>query len=148
MRYITCLLLFVIAVTSCRSPKELVYTSIQNFSMEQTPKPKIALDIRLYNPNRYDIKLKSSDVDVYLNDISLGKLQVEGHRVAPGMDTFLLPVSLDVSPQVSIPVVLQQVMKGDVKLKLTGRIKGGRHGFYIRVPVNYEGTENLLSNMK
>lgn len=140
--------LFICMFCSCRHPKELVYTSIQNFSVEMVPKPAVTLDIRLYNPNTYDIKLKSSDVSVQLNDATLGLLEVTGKHVAPKKDTFLLPVTLHVNNDVSLPGIMQQVMKGNVKLKLTGTIKGGRHGFYIRVPVNYEGTENLLSSMK
>ena len=133
---------------ACRPAKELTYQSIQNFSLEQGAKPSVTLDIRMYNPNRYNIKLKSSDVDVFLNGSNMGKLRVDGLHSAPKLDTFLLPVTLDMQPQITLPSVLQLVMRGEIKIKLAGVIKGGRHGIYIRVPVNYEGTENLLSSMR
>ena len=134
-------------LSACSHTKELVYQSVQNFSMEQGAKPTVTLDIRMINPNRFNLNLKNSDVDVFLNGTNMGKLRVTGHHLAPGLDTFLLPVSLDMNPEVSIQSMLPLLM-GDVKIKLAGTIKGGRHGIYIRVPVNYEGTENLMSNMK
>ncbi|MFI5195646.1 MAG: LEA type 2 family protein [Chitinophagales bacterium] len=141
-------LVVVLILSSCREPKELAYQSIQNLSMEQGAKPSVTLDIRMYNPNHYNLKLKNADVDVFLNETNMGKLRVNGQHSAPGLDTFLLPVTLDMNPQIALPNILQLIMKGEVKIKLAGAIKGGRHGIYVRVPVNYEGTENLLSSMK
>jgi LEA14-like dessication related protein len=137
----------VLLLSACRT-QELSYQSIQNFSMEQGAKPSVVLDIRLYNPNHYSLKLKNADVDVFLNGTSVGKLQVEGTHIAPKLDTFLLPVKVEVTQNISIPKILQMVMAGDIKIKLTGSMKGGRHGIYVRVPVDYEGTENLLSSLK
>jgi len=148
MRTSVYVLLFGLLVFSSCKTKQLVYQSIQNFSVEQTPKPSMTLDIRLYNPNRYNLKLKNSDVDVFLNGQNLGKLHLEGYHLAPKRDTFLLPVALEVNSQAILPVILLTVMQGDVKIKLTGTIRGGRHGIYIKVPVDYEGTENLMSSMK
>ena len=141
-------LLSIFFIPACRPAKELAYQSIQNFSMEQGAKPSVTLDIRMYNPNRYNLKLSNSDVDVFLNGTNMGKLRVDGHHSAPGLDTFLLPVTLAMNPQIGLPDILQLIMKGEIKIKLAGSIKGGRHGIYIRVPVNYEGTENLLSSMR
>jgi len=148
MKKVHILFCLVILFTSSCKTKELAYVGIQNFAMEQGAKPSMSLDVRMYNPNRYDIKLKSSDVDVFLNDMNMGKMRVTAQHLAGGLDTFLVPVTLDLNPQIALPAVLQIIMKGEVKIKLAGTIKGGRHGIYVRVPVNYEGTENLLSSMK
>jgi len=142
------LVLAILAMASCRPAKELQYLGIQNLSMEQGTPPKIALDIRLYNPNKYKLKLKNSDVEVFLNGTSVGKLRVEGQHQAPKLDTFMLPVNVDMSPGVLLQSLMPIIMSGNVQIKLTGVIKGGRHGIYIKVPVNFEGNENLLSNMK
>jgi len=141
-------LVVILVLSACRSAKQLEYQGIQNFSMEQGTKPTVTLDIRMFNPNRYSLKLKNANVDVFLNGANMGRLRVDGYHSAPGQDTFLLPVAIDIKPEVTLPSILQLVMKGEVQIKLAGNIRGGRHGIYIRVPVNYEGTENLLSSMK
>ena len=133
---------------SCRPAKELQYQGIQNMSMEQGTTPKIALDIRLFNPNKYNLKLKNSDVSVFLNGTDVGKLRVTGHFPAPKLDTFLLPVNVEMNTGVLLQSLMPVIMSGTVQIKLTGTIRGGRHGIYIKVPVSFEGNENLLSNMK
>lgn len=143
----SCWLFIVIALFSsaCSHTKELEYQKVQNFSMKQS---SVCLDICLYNPNRYNLKLKDADVDVFMNGTRLGKLKLDGIHAVPKLDTFLLPVMLDVNLLTALPNALQLVMNSTVDIKLTGAIKAGRHGIYIHVPVNYEGQQDLLSSMK
>ena len=138
--------LFIILVLSaCGHTKELVYQNVQNFSIKQSA---VSLDICMYNPNRYSLKLKDADVDVFLNGTKLGKLRLDGQPAIPKLDTFLLPVMLDVNLLAALPNALQLMMNSTVDVKLTGAIKAGRHGIYINVPVNYEGQQDILAGMK
>ena len=58
------LIVVLFGAPSCRQPKDLVYKSVQNFGLQ---KGKALMDISFYNPNRYKLKLKNADLDVFLN---------------------------------------------------------------------------------
>ncbi len=144
------LLLPVMLFSACRQPKELVYQNVEHFSMKQASKDKtlLAMDIRLYNPNNYSMKLKSADVDVFLNGNHAGKMNATNQCLLPARDTFSLPVTLEVELKNVLPNVLQLLMNSDVDIKLNGKIKAGRNGVYVTIPVNYEGKQDILSGIR
>jgi len=151
MKTIKLLILFTLLVFSaCRQPKNLVYQNVQNFKLQRVGLAQTALsmDISLYNPNSYSLKLKKADVDVFINDNHLGKMMVKGPYTITRLDTFILPVILDVDLKNVLPNVLQLVFNSDVDIKLKGTIKAGRHGIYINVPINYEGKQDIRSGLK
>ena len=143
-------LLMLLLVCSCRHPKELVYKDVQHFKLQNAglKQSGISLDIRMYNPNNYGIKLKNADVDVFVNGTLLGKMCVNDQCSVPGLDTFLLPVTLNVDMKNVLPNALQMFLKSDVDIKLSGTIRAGRRGIYMKVPVNYEGKQDIRSSLK
>ena len=144
------ILLLVAGICSCKQPKDLIYKNIENIGMKQAGlnQTTLSLDIRLYNPNKYSLKLKKADVDVFLNASHLGKVTVNDRVVLPGFDTSSLPVLLDVDLKNVLPNALQLLLDSKVNLKVTGTIKAGRHGLYITIPVNYEEKQDILSGIK
>src|ERR1700744_2251960 len=141
MRHICFLsLLIIVTICSCRQPKQLVYQNVENFKLKQVglQQTEVSLDIRLFNPNSYGMRLKKADVDVFINGNKLGKMIVHDGFAIPGLDTFLLPVILNVDVKNVLPNALQLLMNPEVDMKLAGTVKAGRHGVYIKVPVNYE----------
>ena len=142
--------LFVLLSAACRQPKELIYQSVENFSMKQASNNKalLAMDIRLYNPNSYSMKLKSADVDVFLNGRQAGKMNAGNQCILPAKDTFSIPVTLEVELKNILPNVLQLLMNSDVDIKLDGKIRAGRNGVYLTIPVNYEGKQDILSGIR
>ena len=146
-------LLFFVAVflSACGQPKELVYQDVENFKVQQIAdnKAAISLDIRLYNPNNYKIKLKDADIDVFVNDNHIGTVRKEEKIEIPKNDTCLVPVILNVDLKGLLPNALQLVLSnGIADIKLSGTVKAGRHGIFITVPINYEGKQDIGSMLK
>jgi len=144
------ILLLLIITSSCSQPKALVYQSIQNFGMKQAglKQTELSMDLLLFNPNRYPLKLKDADVDVFINGNKLGKMLLSECFPVPGHDTFSMPVTLNVDLKNVLPNALQLLMNPDVEIKLDGSVKAGRHGLYLNVPVHYEGKQDLRSVLK
>jgi len=140
----------ILFISACRQPKDLVYQNVQNFKLQKIGLAQTAMtmDIRLYNPNNYSLKLKNADVDVFINNNRLGKMTVNGSYTITKLDTFSLPVMLDVDLKNGLPNVLQLVFNSDVDVKLSGTIKAGRHGVLLTVPINYEGKQDILSGIR
>jgi LEA14-like dessication related protein len=144
------LLLLFVAVAACRKPKELVYQEIGNFGIKKAGLKQtiISLDIRLYNPNKYTLKLKTANVDVYMNDSHLGKMLVGETTSFAALDTTALPVMLDVDLMNVLPNAFQLLINSEVNIKLTGTLRAGRKGIYITVPINYEGKQDILAGIR
>ena len=147
-QYFTFVLILI--TSACMQPKQLVYQNVQNFKLKQAglQQTEVSLDIRLFNPNNYGMKLKDADVDVFVNGNRLGKMQVNEFFAVPGLDTFSMPVMLNVDLKNAVPNALQLLLNPEVNIKLAGTVKAGRHGVYVRVPVNYEGKQDIRAGLK
>ena len=144
-------LLLFIGVCSCKAPKDFVYVETRNFKMKDCgfDKTTLSMDLRLYNPNKFRCQIKDVDIDVYMNGNSLGKMNAAGKYPFPKLDTASLPVSLNISMKNILPNAFQLLTGGgEVTIKLKGAVKGGRHGLYITVPVDYEGKQDIMSCFK
>ncbi len=135
---------------SCKAPRMLEYKNVAHLKLQQVgvKQTTLSMDIRLYNPNRYAVKLKEADIAVSLNGNPLGKMKVEGKQTINRLDTCSLPVLMDVDLKHVLSNALGLLLGNDMKIKLTGTVKAGRRGAYVTVPVNYECTQDILSGIK
>ncbi|HXS35257.1 MAG TPA: LEA type 2 family protein [Flavipsychrobacter sp.] len=134
---------------SCKQPKDLIYQDVENFQIRKAAldNSAIAFDIKFYNPNNRVLKLKHADVEIYINDNNLGEIAMDEHYAIPKLDTFLLPVLLNVNMKNVLPNALQLLLNKEVDIKLKGTVKAGRGFGYINIPVNYEGKQQLNINL-
>src|SRR4051812_29431385 len=93
------LLLLIAGMCACRAPKDLVYQEIRDFSVKNVglKETTVTMNVRLYNPNRYALKLKKADVDVLLNNKALGKVTMKERATVYAHDTCSLPITLNVN---------------------------------------------------
>lgn len=138
--YAVAICIFFSFFSSCRRPKELVYQDVENFRLQRT---SLAFDVRLYNPNNLKVKLKKADLDVFLEGRHAGAVKMKEAVMIEKLDTFLLPVILDVDMANVLPNALQLLTKPEVTLKVSGTAKAGRHGIFIPIPVRYEGKQRV-----
>ena len=147
MRKQSILILLILSVAACSRPKDLEYQGVEHFKLQKAglSETAVSMDIHLYNPNSFNLKLKKADVDVFINNNHVGKMKVSGRYTINRLDTFVLPVLLNVDLKNALSNVLQLMFSSDVDLKLQGTIRAGRHGAFLTVPVNYEGKQDLLN---
>ena len=70
---ISIIVLMITFLNSCYKQVEFVELKSADFSTSNS-KGEIMLHIKISNPNFYAIKLKESDLDIYLNDTHIGKI--------------------------------------------------------------------------
>lgn len=135
----------VIVLASCSKPQPPQYVGYQNFRLEKASlnNSVLASDIKLYNPNTYNLNLKSASLDVYFNDKFLGHSALDSLIVLPAKDTAVIPLRMNASAKDIISNSARLLLNPDVKIRITGSAKAGRSGFYINVPINYEGTQRI-----
>ena len=146
MKYLRiCLIICLFTSISCTQPKPLVYHSLNHFGADMAglKNTVLTMDLCLYNPNYYGLKLKNTDVDVYINDRYVGKALIREKVAIPKRDTFTLPILLRVDLVQAIPDAVQLLITKEITLKLTGIIRAGKHGMFVKIPVSYEGKQKI-----
>ena len=140
------LLLFSVGLLAgCSKPLAPEYVGYNNFRIEKAGLSKniLATDIKLYNPNKYDLHLKSAAMDIYFNDRFLGHSTVDAAVTLPAKDTTSFPLRLEASAKTLLSNTAELLLNPNVKIRITGSAKAGRGGFFINVPINYEGIQKI-----
>ena len=138
-------LLVIIFMTSCRTPKDLVYRDFQNLNIEKLgfASSKLKLELLYYNPNNFGLQLKRTDLDIFINDTFMGHAVQEYEIIIPKRGDFTLPVQVDLDMQNVFKNVLNSVLNKEVTVKITGTLKVGKLNVYKSFPVNYESKQKL-----
>ncbi len=62
------------------------------------------------------------------------------------MDTTHIPLSMQSTPRDILAQSAQLLFNPRVKVKIDGKVKAGKSGFFINVPINYEGEQSINLN--
>lgn len=149
MRKLAFFLFLILVASGCRQPKDLVFKNVENFGLKEVGRhTKVSLDVHLYNPNPYKMKLKHADLELFLNGRHAGNIQVPVRVSVPKRDTFFLPVAMEIDLKNVLPNLFQLISSSKVDVKLTGKIKAGKYGVFINVPISYEGKQDIREGLK
>ncbi len=83
-------------LSSCYKDVEFVELKSADFSTSNT-KGEIMLHIKVNNPNFYAIKLKESDLDIYINDTHIGKIEEKLSINIPAKSDKTIDIPLTIS---------------------------------------------------
>lgn len=134
-----------LGLASCSKPQAPQYLGYQNFRMERLGLSNTVLstNVKLYNPNRYPLQLKSASLDVYFNDAFLGHSSFDSLLTLPAQDTAYVPLRLQAAAKDLLAQSAKLLLNPDVRVKISGNAKAGRSGFFVNVPINYEGVQRI-----
>ncbi len=140
----TILMLFVMAAAACTAPKPLEYRAIKSFSLQQSglSKTVLSLDLLAYNPNTYRLKLKNMKADVFINQRLVGQAYVSEKITVPAHDTGHLSIQISADPVEIMPGAIQYMLGNEVMVKIKGELRAGRHGIYLKIPLQYEQAQH------
>jgi LEA14-like dessication related protein len=132
-------------VGSCTKPQDLEFVDVQNIRMVQwgLSESLVGLDVRFYNPNNRQVKLKDANVKVYANSTYLGDTQMDTTVSVPRKDTFAIPLTMKVKTVTAISKLVQSLQDSMVNVKVEGSVKMGKAGVFINYPIRYESLQKL-----
>lgn len=132
-------------LSACSKPKSPDYLGYEDFLVDQVGLNNTILStrVKLYNPNRYPLQLKSASIDVYVNDDYLGHSTLDSLIVLPGKDTTRVPLRLTASAKDLLSSSFKILLNPEVKVKIRGTARAGRSGLFINVPIDYEGKQRI-----
>lgn len=147
MKHFYVVFLLAFAVVSCRDMKEPVFNSIGNVKFDQLTlsKPSITLEMNYFNPNNFSAKLKNAEGDAWMDSAYLGHFIVDTTVIVPPNSDFIVPVNLAVDMKHILQNSLSLFLKEEVTIRISGKAKAGRGGFYKNFSLHYEGKQNLAS---
>jgi LEA14-like dessication related protein len=98
----------------------------------------VKTDLVYFNPNNFGLNLKTAEMDVYLNKRYAGHSLLDTMVHVPAKDTFFVPVSVQVDMKNVFPNALTILMSDSIDVRVEGKMKVGKAGIYIKVPVRYQ----------
>ena len=108
----------------------------------------VTLDIRYYNPNNFNGKLKQAEGDAWMDSTYLGHFVADSTVFIPANSEFLVPVRLVMDMKQIFKNSLAALLNEQVMLTITGNARAGRSGFYKNFSLNYTGKQNLRELFK
>lgn len=83
-------------ISSCSKPISPTYEGVTNFRVKSIGFSNVIVgaNIKLYNPNHYNLEIKNADADVYLDKKYIGHALLDTFTVLRKLDTTLVPLSV------------------------------------------------------
>ena len=132
-------------ITGCARPVAPEYRGLTHLRVDNPglASSAISADLEYFNPNAYSMKIKSGEMDVYINDRYIGKTILDTMTVIPASENFSIPVSMKVDMKQIFSNALDLVLNKEVNIKLAGSAKLSKGALSFRVPISYEGRQKI-----
>lgn len=135
-------------MSGCFDYEDVEFKGVENVTVvERTDEEiKLRVDVKVDNPNKFNIKVKSSTLDIYINDKYVGKTDLVEKIVIKKKAEDVYGVVLKASTRDLMKAAMGSLgglLKGDVKIRLKGDVKGSVYGVSRKVPVDFEEKINL-----
>tara|TARA_B110001450_G_scaffold87216_1_gene83048 strand:+ start:665 stop:1126 length:462 start_codon:yes stop_codon:yes gene_type:complete len=139
------LLLFIIASTSCAVKQKPTFIKVDNIKLITANSTKITVsaDALFNNPNVIGGRLNTEGVQVYVNDISFGRIETEEFKV-PANDDFTVPLKIQIKTKDLLDKdskgffngLLNSVLNRSLKVRYEGTIQFKALGINHSYPIN------------
>ena len=137
---------FIVAIiASCAKPKDLEFVDIQNIKMVKwgLSESLVGLDVRFYNPNKQQVKLKDAIAKVYVNSAFLGDTNMDTTIIVPSRDTFSVPLVMKVQTATALAKIMETAKDSAVTVRVDGSVKMGKAGVFLTYPIKYQKLQSL-----
>lgn len=143
----TLALSLVIVLTSCSTAnlKEPEYRDISNVRLMELGvlQSKAGVDFVFYNPNNFGVQLTEARGDVYIDNVYLGRFDLEQNVSVRKNSEFTIPAILKLDMIGAIKNHRDLINKKEALIRIDGSARVKKSGFSKDVPIKYESMENI-----
>lgn len=141
-----------VSLSGCFEYEDVDFKGVQNFSLANKTKENvlIRLDLKVNNPNSYNITIKPTTLDVFINGKNAGKTKMKDKIVLKKNTTGVYPLYLQAKTQDIMGVMtgsLGALLSGKVKVGIKGNVKAKAYGISKKFYLNEEETVSLKGLM-
>lgn len=135
-------ILLTFLLVSCADMIDPDFEDVENFKLGkvQVDRTTISADIRLRNPNRFGLHLKTISCEVYMDSTHLGHFQNSADLKIPRQASFSLPVKGEVQTLKLMDYSKKALFGEPAYIRVYGQARVGRFGIYRTVPFEYKDT--------
>jgi LEA14-like dessication related protein len=135
---------------SCKQPQTPEYRGIESLMITKigVNQSIVSGNIKFFNPNHYGLKMKHADINIFVEDKPVGHCIIDSTINIPRLDSFYIPVSVNVNLGNIVTNALQLLLKGKVKVNADGFVHLKKDGIGFNVPVHYEEYQKLDALMQ
>jgi LEA14-like dessication related protein len=139
MRYFLTALSAIILLASCGKMKKPELIGLDDVKVRSIGigKSNIIVYVKLFNPNSFKGKLKHAEGDAWIDSTYLGHFTVDTVINVPAKSEFIVPVNIAVDMFLGVQA-LSIAKKEEVLVKVDGKVRAGRNGFYKNIPLKFE----------
>ncbi|RYG06874.1 MAG: hypothetical protein EOO07_28440 [Chitinophagaceae bacterium] len=139
------LVIILIFMTSCRTPKDLEFREYNSVSLDNMSFTSSTLKMNLvyYNPNNFGLELKRTELDIYVDSTFLGHSSQELQVAIPRRDVFSIPLKVDLDMKNLLKNGLTTLMNKEVLVRAVGNVKVGKAGVYKNIKVDYSSKQQF-----
>ncbi len=142
----------IITLSGCFEYEDVDFKGVQNFSLADRTKENvlIRLDLKVDNPNTYNITIKPTTLDVFINGKHAGKTKMKDKIVLKKNTTGVYPLYLQAKTQEIMGAMtgsLGSLFSGKVKVGVKGDVKAKVYGVGKKFYLNEEETVSLKGLM-
>lgn len=136
--------------TSCFDYEDVDFKGVENFGLEEKSADNIVirLDLRVKNPNNYNIKIKKSTLDIFVNGKKAGKTKMKNDIVLKKNEEGVYPIYLVTNGKELMSSTmgsLGSLLSGSMKVRIKGNVKAKVYGIGKKFPIDVEEPVNLSS---
>ena len=142
------IILLTLLFNSCTMYKIVDIGSVNDVDFKGLKSNNINLDISLpiNNPNLYPIKIKSVDLDLYVNDKLFGKIKNNNDIkfAAKCNETYLLPIDVEIKNVLSGALQMINLSNSEkIKIRIKGNVKARGLIFVKKIEVDENSVIDL-----
>lgn len=141
MRIIFGTLLFYLLLSGCAKPLAAEYRGIQNISIQniQGDSAQLSLEVAMFNPNKFDIRVWSMEADCVLANKLVGKATLDSLIIIPANKLTSIPVVAKIGVSQLISNGISFLLGADLIYSVQGKVKAGKGGIKWNIPFTQTG---------
>jgi LEA14-like dessication related protein len=144
---ISTLALSLVILSSCSTAnvKEPEYRDISNVRLMELGvlQSKAGVDFVFYNPNNFGVQLTEARGDVYIDNVYLGRFELENKVSVSRHSEFTIPAVLKLDMIGAVKNHRDLIKKKEAMIRIDGTARVKKGGFSRDVPIKYESMENI-----
>ncbi len=137
----------VLFLASCKTSdiKEPEYRDIRDVRITDVGlfKTTAGLNLVYYNPNAFTVQLNDASGDVYIDNIHLGRFNLDDKVQVRKRSEFVVPAVIKLDNISAITNHKDIWNKKEAKIRIEGIARIKKAGFTKEVPIKYEGMQNI-----
>ncbi len=101
---------------------------------------KLAVKVKLFNPNKHKIVVKRMEADILVNGLNLSSYKLDSTFEVPGNAEFIFPVELKLNNSYLLSGLSGLTSGKEIPYQFKGKIRGMYRSITAEVPFVYSGS--------